>query len=307
MIARRAAAQIALDMGAEHRSEGAKWHAVESFVGALLQGSHDRKWLQERSGYLDVPLDAPRVVCLIRARYTTGAVPSARAVAEALGFAAGRTEALLTPIGSDLVAVIQLTGGADTTSAAQAASDRLSAAIVEVDPELDVLVAVSTVCDRVDHLPRAYDEAGQVMQCMRGHLGGSGTHVLGADELGAGRLFLAMATAADAHQFVERALGSILEQDDLKSRELLHTLYEFLAQWGNARRAAERLGVHQNTVRYRVGRIEELTGLAVWSNPDAQMTAHVALLVLRLSGGLPEVGIPGRQVPRVGRAGSPAR
>ena len=298
MIARRAAAQIALDMGAERRSEGAKWHAVESFVAALLRGSHDEEWLRERSDYVNVALDAPRVVCLVQAR-ERGMAPSARALSGELNRAGDRINTMLTPMGSELAAVIELESGC-VSDAVEAAGERLRRSIEQLAPELDVLIAVSTPSERGDHLPRAYDEASQVMRCMRGHLGGAGTHVLTAEELGAGRLFLAMADAHDALQFVDRALGALLEQGDAKSYELLHTLHEFLAASGNARRAAERLGVHQNTVRYRIGRIEELTGLPVWSDSNAQMTAHLSLLVLRLGDRLPGVGMPGRPIVRAG-------
>jgi hypothetical protein len=54
---------------------------------------------------------------------------------------------------------------------------------------------------------------------------------------------------------------------------------------------AERLGVHENTIRYRLSRVEQLTGLAVTHDPDAQLQAHMALLVLELQGRVPDAAL----------------
>ncbi len=56
---------------------------------------------------------------------------------------------------------------------------------------------------------------------------------------------------------------------------------------GSIRGSAAALDVHENTIRYRLSRIEELTGLAVMHDPDAQLRARLSLLVLLLQGRLP--------------------
>ena len=53
------------------------------------------------------------------------------------------------------------------------------------------------------------------------------------------------------------------------------------------RRCAVRLGVHENTIRYRLARIEELTGMPVTHDPDAQLRARLSMLVLMLQGRVP--------------------
>jgi hypothetical protein len=47
------------------------------------------------------------------------------------------------------------------------------------------------------------------------------------------------------------------------------------------------LGVHENTVRYRLSRIAEVTHLDVVMNGDDQLAVQMALLILRLEGKLP--------------------
>ena len=58
----------------------------------------------------------------------------------------------------------------------------------------------------------------------------------------------------------ERLLGPLREYDDRHNAELMTTLTAFLACDGSWSACASRLYVHVNTVRYRVGRIESLTG-----------------------------------------------
>ncbi|MTE13153.1 PucR family transcriptional regulator [Nocardia sp. CT2-14] len=61
-------------------------------------------------------------------------------------------------------------------------------------------------------------------------------------------------------RFAERVLGPVLEYDRRHGAGLLETLAIFLGCEGSWRQAADRMHLHLNTVRYRIGRIEELTG-----------------------------------------------
>jgi DNA-binding PucR family transcriptional regulator len=133
---------------------------------------------------------------------------------------------------------------------------------------------------------RAYIEVQQVVACIRRFSTGPGTAVFSADDLGSGRVFLAtsdrelVATVADA------TFGGLI--DDPSKCDLLATLRSFFDNMASTRRVAECLGVHENTIRYRLSRVEQLTGLAITHDPDAQMQARLSLLVLLLQGRLPD-------------------
>jgi DNA-binding PucR family transcriptional regulator len=60
--------------------------------------------------------------------------------------------------------------------------------------------------------------------------------------------------------FIERLLGPLADYDARHNAELLPTLRSFLACDGSWSACASRMYVHVNTVRYRIGRIEALTG-----------------------------------------------
>jgi hypothetical protein len=66
--------------------------------------------------------------------------------------------------------------------------------------------------------------------------------------------------------------------------DLLETLYVFFDCSRSVRRSARVLALHENTIRYRLARIEDLTGLAVSSSSDDQLSVQIALLILRICG-----------------------
>ena len=68
--------------------------------------------------------------------------------------------------------------------------------------------------------------------------------------------------------FTERLLGPLTEYDARHNAELLPTLRSFLACDGSWSACASRMYVHVNTVRYRIGRIEALTGRDLSALPD---------------------------------------
>jgi hypothetical protein len=86
-----------------------------------------------------------------------------------------------------------------------------------------------------------------------------------------------------ARRFAERELGPLAGKDD-SSRRLACTLGVFLEEGASFVRAARRLGVHTNTVTYRVRRAEELLGHPV---NERQLELRVAL---RLANLLPASG-----------------
>jgi PucR family transcriptional regulator, purine catabolism regulatory protein len=89
------------------------------------------------------------------------------------------------------------------------------------------------------------------------------------------RLLYAIRSSADLDAFAEAALGSLVRQD--RRGELQRTLRVFLECGGAHGEAADRLGIHRNTLAYRLRRIGDLTGQDI-GDPSIWMTLHLALL-----------------------------
>jgi DNA-binding PucR family transcriptional regulator len=193
---------------------------------------------------------------------------------------------LATDVPEGVVALLELPAGLPTMEA-------IAAARARVEDGLDrlgggrIFGAISTRCAEADEYARAYEESRQVMRCRNALCGDNGVRVLTADDLGPGRLVLASAERADATRFAHDALGTLL-CDEEGAHDLLATLQAFFEHGRSVRRSARALCVHENTIRYRLTRIEDRTGLAVAHSSDDQLTAQLALLVLRLEGVLPQ-------------------
>jgi DNA-binding PucR family transcriptional regulator len=81
-------------------------------------------------------------------------------------------------------------------------------------------------------------------------------------------MLLASVPGPVLHSFRERLLGPLAEYDARHNAELLPTLKAFLGCDGSWSVCAARMYVHVNTVRYRIGRIEALTGRDLSALPD---------------------------------------
>jgi PucR C-terminal helix-turn-helix domain/Purine catabolism regulatory protein-like family len=76
--------------------------------------------------------------------------------------------------------------------------------------------------------------------------------------------------------YADAVLGAVLDYDARHGGELVPTLQAFLDCDGSWTRTAERLRLHLNTVRYRMGRVEQLTGRDLATVAD-RTDLHLAL------------------------------
>jgi PucR C-terminal helix-turn-helix domain/GGDEF-like domain len=93
-----------------------------------------------------------------------------------------------------------------------------------------------------------------------------------------------LASAPQETQTVaRRILGHVLALPDTERELLLCTVRTWLAEAGSTSTAARRMHVHRNTIRYRLRRLEELTGRSL-GNPLDLADLHVALECSRMLG-----------------------
>ncbi len=281
-VARRAATIIALELSARRRASENMTHTTETLVHDLISGVADDETLRRRAGFHGLHLEDRQVVCLLSdadGNEWTG--PDPAAIAAAFG---DEVTALgtLVPEGVALV----LTAKASAGDALGAVRALVEDALGTLAPGAAAIAALSSVFSGVGGYQRAYNEARQVARCLRTFVR-DGRRVLSAEELGAGCLFLASTTREEADEFVRQTLGPLLNTQEPTMRDLLATLAVFFTSSRSVRETADVISVHENTIRYRLARIAELTGLDLATNADHQLAGQLATLVLRLEGVLP--------------------
>jgi hypothetical protein len=100
--------------------------------------------------------------------------------------------------------------------------------------------------------------------------------IVSSDEVISYARLLAAVPDEVRRMFASRILGRLLDYDEVHHAELFETLRTFLAQSGSWTRTAAELFLHVNTVRYRIARVEELTGRDL-SRLDDQVDLLLAL------------------------------
>jgi sugar diacid utilization regulator/putative methionine-R-sulfoxide reductase with GAF domain len=135
-------------------------------------------------------------------------------------------------------------------------------------------VGIGNVAHGVGELARSHMEARQALRLTR-RAGGRG-RVASYRSLGAFRLLLEVQSPDALRRFVEELLGPLLEYAQSRDTPLLDTLEALSAARWIRRAAARKLGIHINSMTYRVERIETLTGLQL-DDPETRVAISIAL------------------------------
>jgi GAF domain-containing protein/sugar diacid utilization regulator len=281
-VARRAAMIIALQLSAQRSA--AELHApdTETLVRDLISGMGDEGTLTRRARFHGIDLEQSHVMCLLsdeRGHRYLG--PVAGSVAEMID-----GDSLMADVPEGLLVIVPVGDRppSDPVADVRAVAHDVLASLPET---CGCVAGVSGVFTGVAAFPRAYREVRQVNRCLQTFRSEEADRVLAAGELGAGSLFLASTSREEADDFVRHTLGSLHNLNDRSMRYLLTTLAVFLGCARSVRETADRLGVHENTIRYRLARIAELSGLDVATNVDDQLAGQLATLILRIEGVLP--------------------
>lgn len=296
---RRAATLIALQVSSERKAAEADWNAGASLAAELLGGGSEAAVVRRRAERLGVGLDADRLVVVIGSRTgAEGDAPDFRAVAAAFEREAPDLTAHVTALEGLVAALVEVPAGVDPRGFAAAERDRFEAVRASLPGAERLVAGVSAVRSGPDGYRAAHREARQVVECIRRYSPADGPALFTADDLGVGSLLLSSSDSEAMATFAEQTVGELVLENS--KADLLTTLCSFFDNMGSIRGSAAALEVHENTIRYRLSRIEELTGLAVMHDPDAQLRARLSLLVLQLQGRLPSgVATPPPALPTV--------
>jgi GAF domain-containing protein len=195
-----------------------------------------------RADRLGVDLDAPHVV--------VAAVPASDALERALARLTPRSVFDRQDNASRALLRIPAAGASSLVEAVH----RVRA---EVAP--DVAIGISNPCAGADSFVAGFEEAAHAL------LGTSvlhaRPHVLTYDDLGVYKYLLRMSPEAGGRDRHREAIAKLAEYDEAHQTALVRTLEEFLARRGTISATAGALYIHPNTLRQRLRRIMELTGL----------------------------------------------
>lgn len=144
---------------------------------------------------------------------------------------------------------------------------------------LRLFLGLSTGEHRPERFATGLSEARQALQAAQTFPERLG--LCSFNELGVLRLLGAIGDRHLLDQFVAEVLGAAIGDDLRHEPVLLPTLEAWTHENGNLALAAQRLGVHRNTLSYRLQRFETLTGRSL-DDPNVRLDIAVALMIRRL-------------------------
>jgi DNA-binding PucR family transcriptional regulator len=160
---------------------------------------------------------------------------------------------------------------------------RLAEAVLEglekANPDLTFSVGISASVPFGANLHPAYLQAQHALSAIP--VLASGRRVVVFDDLGVLQFLLAPADRAELAGFARKVLGQVIDYDRDHHADLVRTVEVYLASDCNLQRTAERLYIHPKTVRYRLGRVEELAAISLASQQD-RFDAQMAIKIVRV-------------------------
>ena len=278
--AARSARRIGAQFLVQRRIARVAWNAKSSLTRQLVRGTGALDDLADGGEYLGVNIHARRVLVYILASHHDLA-DSERVLAEWMERDLG-VEVLSTRGSEGILLLVEARENVGALATVANVKDALARAANSLFRSQEFIAGVSSVCEPTA-LARAYRESREAVLCIDRFTDRTIHRIFAVDDLGPARLFLAHGEISAVRHFVDDMLGPLLRGAP-GTADLLHTLQCWFDTARNVRGSAQRLGVHENTVRLRLARVHALTGLDVAGNASDQLSAQTALLVLRLQG-----------------------
>ncbi len=151
-------------------------------------------------------------------------------------------------------------------------------------PAEPIRIGVGSAVGELESLHASYDQANEALEIM--HALGEVEGIRSFDELGALHwLYHLPRHAREGNRFLE-AIEQLAEHERTHSSKLLSTLAAYLRHGTVSAEAAQALGIHRNTLGYRLDRIAELIEMDL-KDPITRLNLHVALQEHWLQGNRP--------------------
>jgi PucR family transcriptional regulator, purine catabolism regulatory protein len=290
----QAALVLALSIAKERELAEVEGRVRGEFLGDLLFGTYgDEAAAQRRARHLGYPLHGNHVVMLTdiddfraftRARQISEDAIQAlkreflRRVTAVVRASFGR--ALVQGRSDSVVALLPIgTEPGDHQPRIHALGMQVRQTVADWKPGFTVSVGFSAPAEAPAGVAAAMREVTSVMDSLaRFKRWGE---VVTVPELGLTGLLAAVADERLV-DYARRLLGPLLEHDRTRNGSLVPTLRAYL-ETGEQQEAAKRLRVHPNTLRYRLDRIREISGVEL-DDAETRLNLAVALRVQSLLG-----------------------
>ena len=236
-------------------------------ISQLLSGQTEALMLQDKANRLGLDLLQPLRVMLLKP--ADNVAPTLRQADELSNTVTQAAEDyMIQPLGPYYILILPETVNAQD----------LGRRLVDASPGMKV--AIGRVAAALEQLPQSYKEASEAMEI--GLSLTSDEYLYDFDHLGFLPWLYHLPDQARAlNPYIQR-ITALATNERAKRADLLRTLEVLLDCGNNASETARVLGIHRNTLTYRLKQIETLCGVSL-ANSDVRLNLQIAIKALYLN------------------------
>lgn len=155
-------------------------------------------------------------------------------------------------------------------------AEQIKNSVTKNIPGITVSIGIGNCYDKLTEMKKSLSEAERALQAAKWMH--ANNKVFYYKDLGIYRLLFKVGDNQELESFCQETIGALLDFDRLHHAELLSTLEAFLTENGNLVKAAQKMFIHRNTLKYRLQKIEELTFISL-GDSNHRLNLQIGLVV----------------------------
>jgi purine catabolism regulator len=285
-----AASALALQLLKDREVAQAEYRVRGELADDLLAGSYgDEEDVFRRARFLRYELSVPHALLLVKmdefARRIREGTYDKTHIAylrrQFLGLVTGAVDReyprhLVRSRSDSVVLLLPVPQGSADVGAIEQLAHRIVQAVTESALGIAASVAIGPICRKPGEFRSALTEA-QRAAGLAAKLGKHG-QVIPVERLGIYRFLAELGDRTGLEAFAKQLLEPLVNYDRARGTPFLRTLEIYLQQHGNLMHTARELHVHLNTLRYRLARISEISGIDL-KDEDLRLDLLLALRI----------------------------
>ena len=134
--------------------------------------------------------------------------------------------------------------------------------------EIEYTLNIGETCENISKLQKSFHETSKTNSVLA-HINRK-NEIVFYDEIGFYRMLMSYENTAPMQQFANEVLSPVIQYEKKAHTQLMKTMWAYFECDCNLQRTADKLFSHKNTVKYRLHRVEQLTGKSFTNRYQSQ-------------------------------------
>lgn len=134
--------------------------------------------------------------------------------------------------------------------------------------EIEYTLNIGETCENISKLQKSFHETSKTNSVLE-HINRK-NEIVFYDEIGFYRMLMSYENTAPMQRFANEVLNPIIQYEEKAHTQLMETMWAYFECDCNLQRTADKLFSHKNTVKYRLQRVEQLTGKSFTNRYQSQ-------------------------------------